>query len=90
MDQINKTNQINQTDRACSRRATIEVPLGLNGFPQSVRCGITSQDTEKCGALTRIIHDGSSRDGGVARDSHDVWALFLPVALVSPESGIGD
>jgi hypothetical protein len=62
-------------------------------FPKPVQYGITSQDIEKGEALTRTIHDGLSRNGGVARDSHDVWALFLPVALFPPvslESGIGD
>ena len=49
-----------------------------------------------------MIYDGSSRNGGVARDKReerdlrDVWALSLPVALFPPvspvslESGIGD
>jgi hypothetical protein len=79
-----------------------KISLGRNGFPQSVGCGITSQDIEKGEALTRIIHDGLSRNGRVARDKReerdlrDVWALFLPVALFPPvspvslESGIGD
>lgn len=34
-----------------------------------------------------MIHDGSPRNGGVARDSRDVYALSLPIAL---ESDIDD
>ena len=63
-------------------------------------CSLESHEKKDCpGFLASIIHDCSlrnaaaTRDKREERDSHDVLALFLLVALfspVSPESGIGD